>query len=53
MTSKKLLDLYRDQLRLKQYSPRTEETYLHWVREYIRYHNPSLDRGQVTITPAK
>src|SRR6266540_2304333 len=53
MTSKKLLDLYRDQLRLKQYSPRTEETYLHWVREYIRYHNPSLDRGQVTIHPSQ
>jgi len=36
---KKLLDQYRDQIRLKQYSPRTEETYTHWVREYILFHN--------------
>jgi integron integrase len=51
MSPKKLLDLYRDQIRLKQYSPRTEETYLHWVREFIRHHNPHLDRGQVDIHP--
>ena len=51
MSPKKLLDLYRDQIRLKQYSPRTEETYLHWVREFIRYHNPNLDHGQVDIHP--
>jgi len=51
MAEKKLLDQYRDQIRIKQYSPRTEETYLHWVREYIRYHNPSLDLGQVAIHP--
>ncbi|MCK6568533.1 MAG: integron integrase [Chloroflexi bacterium] len=36
---KKLLDHYRDHIRLKQYSPRTEKTYLKWVREYILYHN--------------
>jgi integrase len=36
---KKLLDIYRDQIRIKQYSPRTEETYIHWVREYILFHN--------------
>jgi integron integrase len=36
---KKLLDQYRDHIRLKQYSPRTEKTYLHWVREYILFHN--------------
>ena len=36
---KKLLDQYRDQIRLKQYSPRTETTYIHWVREYILFHN--------------
>ncbi len=35
---KKLLDLYREQIRLKQYSHRTEETYVKWVREYILYH---------------
>ncbi len=36
---KKLLDQYRDQIRIKQYSPRTEKTYVHWVREYILFHN--------------
>lgn len=36
---KKLLDQYRDQIRLKQYSPRTEKTYIQWVREYILFHN--------------
>ena len=28
---KKLLDQYRDQIRIKQYSPRTEKTSVHWV----------------------
>ncbi|MFN8382836.1 MAG: integron integrase [Anaerolineales bacterium] len=36
---KKLLDQFRDNIRLKQYSPRTEKTYIHWVREYILFHN--------------
>ena len=36
---KKLLDQYRDLIRLKQYSPRTEKTYIEWVRQYILYHN--------------
>jgi hypothetical protein len=36
---KKLLDQYRETLRLKHYSSRTEETYVLWVREYILYHN--------------
>jgi len=36
---KKLLDQLRDQIRLKQYSPRTEKTYVNWVREYILFHN--------------
>ncbi|MBK9927094.1 MAG: integron integrase [Anaerolineales bacterium] len=37
--AKKLLDQYSDNIRLKQYSPRTEKTYIHWVREYILFHN--------------
>jgi integron integrase len=36
---KKLLDQLRDQIRLKQYSPRTEKTYIYWVREYILFHD--------------
>jgi len=36
---KKLLDQLHDQIRLKQYSPRTEKTYVLWVRQYILFHN--------------
>ena len=36
---KKLLDHLRDKIRLKQYSLRTEKTYIQWVREYILFHN--------------
>jgi integron integrase len=36
---KKLLDQFRDSIRLKQYSYRTEKTYIQWVREYILFHN--------------
>lgn len=36
---KKLLDQFRDSIRLKQYSYRTEKTYTQWVREYILFHN--------------
>ena len=37
--SKKLLDQYRDALRVKHYSPRTEDTYVIWVKNYILFHN--------------
>lgn len=36
---KKLLDQYRDALRIKHYSPRTEDTYLQWAKNYILFHN--------------
>ena len=36
---KKLLDQYLDAIKVKQYSSRTGETYMQWVREYILYHN--------------
>lgn len=36
---KKLMEQCRDQIRLKQYSPRTEKTYLKWIRAYILFHN--------------
>jgi integron integrase len=35
---KKLLDQYRDAVRLKQYSARTEETYIQWIKAYIVFH---------------
>jgi len=36
---KKLLDQFKDNIRLKQYSYRTEKTYIEWVRAYILFHN--------------
>ena len=35
---KKLLDLYKESLRVRHYSHRTEETYISWVRQYILFH---------------
>jgi len=35
---KKLLDLYRESLRVRHYSYRTELTYISWVRQYILFH---------------
>lgn len=36
---KKLLDQVRDAVHLKHYSSRTEESYVHWIRHYILFHN--------------
>ena len=38
MPAVKLLDRVREQLRLKHYSYRAEETYLHWIKRYILFH---------------
>ena len=45
---KKLLDQLRDQIRVKQYSPRTEKTYVRWVREFILFHNKRHPREMGT-----
>jgi integron integrase len=34
-----LLDQVRDVLRVKHYSYRTEQTYVHWIRRFILFHN--------------
>jgi integron integrase len=34
----RLLDRMRSEMRKRNFSPRTEKTYLGWVRRYIRYH---------------
>ena len=36
---KKLLDLLRDAIRLKHYSPSTEKTYIQWAKRYILFHH--------------
>lgn len=34
----KLLDRVREEIRARHYSRRTEEAYVHWIRQYIRFH---------------
>jgi len=36
---KKLLDIVRDKIRFKHYSISTEKTYVHWIKQYIFFHN--------------
>jgi len=36
---KKLLDIVRDKIRFKHYSYSTERTYVHWIKNYILFHN--------------
>jgi integron integrase len=40
----KLIDTVRDALRTKQYAYKTEKTYLHWIRAYVRFHLPKHPR---------
>jgi Phage integrase, N-terminal SAM-like domain len=35
----KLLDQVRQAIRTRHYSPRTEETYAHWIKRFIFFHN--------------
>ena len=37
--AKKLLDQVRDIIRMKHYSPKTEKTYVGWIKRYILYHD--------------
>ncbi len=39
MGSSRLMDQVRDASRLHLYSLRTEESYTHWIRRFIFYHN--------------
>ena len=45
MTQPKLLDQYRERLRIKHYSLRTEQAYLHWVRRFIYFHSKRHPAG--------
>lgn len=46
---KKLLDQYRDAIRLKHYSYRTEQKYVYWVRAYILFHNKRHPKGMGVV----
>ena len=34
----KLLHLVRQAIRIRHYSPRTEQAYVHWIRRYVFFH---------------
>ena len=40
----KLMDEVKDALRVKNYAYSTEKTYLHWIRQYVRFHLPAHPR---------
>ena len=48
---KKLLDIVREKIRLKHYSYSTERTYVHWIKQYIFFHNKKhpIEMGKVEI----
>ena len=35
----KLLEQIRQAIRIRHYSPRTEESYIHWIKRFIFFHN--------------
>lgn len=39
MTQQKLVDQVRNAIRVKHYSPRTEEAYWNWIKRFIIFHN--------------
>ena len=49
--STRLLDQLREQIRYLHYSLRTEEAYVYWVKNFIRFHNLAHPRelGQVQV----
>jgi len=47
----RLMDQIRAAIRTKHYSPRTEEAYLHWARQFILFHDKRhpLEMGEVEV----
>ena len=50
-SKKKLLDIVREKIRFKHYSYSTEKTYIHWIKQYIFFHNKKhpIDMGKKEI----
>ena len=51
MASSRLMDQARDTLRLHHYSLRTEQSYLHWIKRFILFHNKRHPRDRVVKIP--
>ena len=47
----KLMDKVRELMRLKHFSPKTEESYLFWIRKYLRFYHlrPPREMGQAEV----
>lgn len=49
---RKLLDQVRDAIRVKHYSPRTEDSYVQWIKRFILFHNKrhprEMNRTEIT-----
>ena len=45
MSAPRLLDQVRERIRVKHYSLRTEDAYLHWIRRFIFFHGKRHPRG--------
>ena len=52
ITSPRLLDRVRWHLRVKHYSLRTEQAYIHWIRRFILFHHKRhpIDMGEKEIS---
>ena len=48
----RLLQQVRDAIRRKHYSPRTEESYVHWIRRFVHFHGKRHPReiGEAGVT---
>jgi integrase len=48
----KLLQQVRDAIRRKHFSPRTEESYVHWIKRFVFFHGKRhpLDLGEAQVT---
>ena len=47
----KLLDQVRQAIRLRHYSPRTEESYVGWIRGFILFHGKRHPRDLTEVAP--
>jgi Phage integrase, N-terminal SAM-like domain len=48
---RKLLEQVSDLLRVKQYSYRTEQTYIQWIRRYILFHHKVRPKAMGSCLP--
>lgn len=51
MQKKKLLDIVREQIRVRHYSMKTERTYIGWIKRYIFFHQKKhpIEMGKTEI----